>query len=286
MTDQEMTDMHEHTNMIGSDDMLASDADPLNDRLPLELPLEPFEGMEFASIEDVKKYYTRYARNKGFSFRMGRVTKSRTDGRVTGQEILCSKEGFRSQKNLKKENGSLIVHDQTRVGCKALLYIKKSEDRWTVSRFVRDHNHELFSPNSSQFLRVHRSKTKVQKKLIDVLDDSGIGPSKIASMLCTESGGVDNVGFSQQDVINYLTVKRQKQLENGDAQLMLLYFKNCQLKNPGFFYAFQIDAEGKLTNCFWVDSRSRMAYKYFGDVVTFETKEWIGFGYALISVVE
>lgn len=132
MTDQEMTDMHEHTNMIGSDDMLASDADPLNDRLPLELPLEPFEGMEFTSIEDVKKYYTRYARNKGFSFRMGRVTKSRTDGRVIGQEILCSKEGFRSQKNLKKENGSLIVHGQTRVGCKALLYIKKSEDRWTV----------------------------------------------------------------------------------------------------------------------------------------------------------
>ena len=110
----------------------------------------------------------------------------------------------------------------------------------------------------------------MQKKLIDVLHDSGIGPSKIASVLCTESGGVDNVGFSQQDVINYLSVKRQKQLENGDAHLMLSYFKNCQLKNPGFFYAFQMDAKGKLANCFWVDSRSRMAYKYFGYVVTFD----------------
>ena len=50
-----------------------------------------------------------------------------------------------------------------------------------------------------------------------MLDDSGICPSKRASMLCTESRGVDNVGFSQQDVVNYLSVKRQKQLENGDA---------------------------------------------------------------------
>jgi hypothetical protein len=31
-----------------------------------------------------------------------------------------------------------------------------------------------------------------------------------------------------------------------------------------------MDADGKLANCFWVDSRSRMAYKYFGDVVTFD----------------
>jgi len=51
---------------------------------------------------------------------------------------------------------------------------------------------------------------------------------------------------------------------------MLSYFKNCQLKNRGFFYAFQVDVEGKLANCFWVDSRSRMTYKYFGDVVTFD----------------
>ncbi|CAJ2645475.1 unnamed protein product [Trifolium pratense] len=201
---------------------------------------------------------------------MGRVTKSRTDGVVIGQQILCSKEGLRSKKNLKKENGSLIVHDETRVGCKAMLYIKKKEERWVISRFIKDHNHELFSPRSSQFLRVHRKKTKVQKKLIDVLDDSGLGPSQIASVLYTESGGVDNVGISQQDVINYLSGKRQKQMEAGDAQLMLSYFKNCQLKNPGFFYAFQMDADGKLANCFWVDSRSRMAYKYFGDVVTFD----------------
>jgi hypothetical protein len=65
-----------------------------------------------------------------------------------------------------------------------MLYIKKNEEKWIVSRFVKDYNHELFSPRSSQFLRVHRKKTKVQKKLIDVLDDSGIGPSKTLQENC------------------------------------------------------------------------------------------------------
>jgi len=95
MTDQEMTYMHKHTTMIG--DILARDAYPLNDRLPLKLPLEPFEGMEFTSIEDVQNNYERYARNKGCSFRMGCVAKSRS-GRVIGRKILCFKEWFRTKK--------------------------------------------------------------------------------------------------------------------------------------------------------------------------------------------
>ncbi|XP_024633536.1 uncharacterized protein [Medicago truncatula] len=94
LADQEMTDMHENTTMPGCDDDIlesALDADPLNDRLSSEIPSEPFEGMDFASIEDVKNYYVRYAKSKGFSFRMG---KSRTNGMVIGQEIVCSKEGL------------------------------------------------------------------------------------------------------------------------------------------------------------------------------------------------
>ncbi|XP_050914753.1 protein FAR1-RELATED SEQUENCE 5 [Lathyrus oleraceus] len=267
-----MQNIHEDSTIVSSDDMLESvvGIDPLNSRLPTEPPLEPYEGMEFASIEETRIYYTRYAKNTGFSFRMGRVTKSRTNGMIIGREFLCSKEGFRAKKYVKEESNSIIVHNETMVGCKEMLYLKKNGEIWIVSRFVRDHNHELFSPKSSQFLRVHRKKTNVQKKIIDVFHDSGLGPSKIRSVLCTESGGVDNVRFSPQDVINYLTEKRQKKLENGDAQMMLSYFKSCQLKNPGFFYAFQMEAEGILANCFWVDSRSKMAYKYFGDVVTFD----------------
>ncbi|KAF3653472.1 hypothetical protein FXO38_15630 [Capsicum annuum] len=42
------------------------------------------------------------------------------------------------------------------------------------------------------------------------------------------------------------------------------------ISNPGFFYAIQIDVDGRLANCFWVDARSRIAYKNFGEVVVFD----------------
>lgn len=149
-----MQNVHEDSTIVSSDDMLESvvDIDPLNSRLPTEPPLEPYEGMEFASIEEMRIYYTRYAKNKGFSFRMGRVTKSRTNGMVIGQEFIYSREGFWAKIYVKEESNSIIVHDETRVRCKTMLYLKKNGEIWIVSRFVRDHNHELFSPRSSQFL--------------------------------------------------------------------------------------------------------------------------------------
>ncbi|KAG2727384.1 hypothetical protein I3760_01G155000 [Carya illinoinensis] len=44
-----------------------------------------------------------------------------------------------------------------------------------------------------------------------------------------------------------------------------------QYKNPGFFALMDLDDDGRLKNVFWADPRSRAAYQYFGDVVTFDT---------------
>ncbi|OMP04680.1 hypothetical protein CCACVL1_02146 [Corchorus capsularis] len=234
--------------------------------------LEPYNGMEFESLEEGLEYYTKYAKHKGFGIRRSRVTKSRRTQVIIGQEFVCSKEGHRAKKYVNREDRTQAAPDETRTGCKAMIYVSKKVgvDRWIISRFTRDHNHELATPKSASFLRAHRKRTRAQRNLIDVLDDSGVRPSRIMLVLATESGGIDKVGLTERDIQNYLSNKRQKQLEKGDAQLMLTYFRECQSKNPGFFYAIQMDAEGKLANCFWADSRSRIAYKYFGDAVTFD----------------
>lgn len=100
-----MQNIQEDSTIVSSDDMLESvnGIDPLNSRLPSEPPLEPYEGMEFASIEETGIYYTRYAKNKSFSFCMGRVTKSRTNGMIIGREFLCSNEGFRAKKTCERK---------------------------------------------------------------------------------------------------------------------------------------------------------------------------------------
>ena len=37
------------------------------------------------------------------------------------------------------------------------------------------------------------------------------------------------------------------------------------------FFSIDLDEEDRLKNVFWADARSRAAYKYFGDVITFDT---------------
>lgn len=97
-------------------DLIPIEVKHLNIGLSLESPLKPYERMKFTSIErmkftsieDAKNDYTRYAKIKGFSFCMGCITKSRTNGMIIGQEIVCSKEESQAKKYAERENRSLV----------------------------------------------------------------------------------------------------------------------------------------------------------------------------------
>ncbi|PHT64447.1 hypothetical protein T459_31798 [Capsicum annuum] len=69
----------------------------------------PYIDKEFQSLDDSFKFYLDYAHHTNFN-------KS-----IIGQEFLCSKEEFRSKKDLERNKSQ----DETREGCKALLYISK-----------------------------------------------------------------------------------------------------------------------------------------------------------------
>ncbi|KAL3524579.1 hypothetical protein ACH5RR_012951 [Cinchona calisaya] len=188
-------------------------------------------GMEFQSMDDAFKSYSDYAHNRGFNVRKHRVILLRKDKSVIGQEFVCSKQGFRSKKYSQGE----MPQDQTREGCRALVYVsKKEEAKWIFTRIDLQHNHKLASPYSKKFLRSKRKRTETQRNLIDVLDESVVRPSKIVSVLATQAGGVENLSLIDHDIC-YLRTKRQKQLEKGDAQLMLQYFQKQQSENRGSF---------------------------------------------------
>ena len=52
---------------------------------------------------------------------------------------------------------------------------------------------------------------------------------------------------------------------------LLKYFQKKQAECNGFFFSIDLDEEERLKNVFWADLRSRVAYKYFGDVIAFNT---------------
>ncbi|KAK4268082.1 hypothetical protein QN277_024786 [Acacia crassicarpa] len=56
-------------------------------------------------------------------------------------------------------------------------------------------------------------------------------------------------------------------LDVEDAHLMIEYFVSMQSDNPNFFYAIDLDDNKCLRNVFWVDSKGRLDYQNFSDVV-------------------
>ncbi|CAN6289995.1 unnamed protein product [Urochloa humidicola] len=108
---------------------------------------EPFEGMEFESEEAAKLFYVNYARLNGFRARISRYCRSRRDNSIISRQIVCSKEGFRevrTKKVMADEGKTKRPRMITRVGCKAMIVVKKmNSGKWMVSKFEKEHNHSL-----------------------------------------------------------------------------------------------------------------------------------------------
>ncbi|KAG6699806.1 hypothetical protein I3842_08G081800 [Carya illinoinensis] len=232
-------------------------------------PSEPFIGMLFEDVEDAQAFYKAYARRKGFAIRTNHTRLSKDDKSLCAVDYVCTREGFR-RASRKEQDRTIPEPAETKIGCKAIMGIKKDGEKWIVNKFVVGHNHILLTPRSTSFLRGHRGVSKVQKKLIMTLNESGVPTRKIMSVLSKESGGDFNVGCIGKDVENYVGNKRRKVFEEGDAQRLYCYFVDRQQKEPGFVFSMQVDKNGCMGSCFWADARSRAAYQYFGDVVTFD----------------
>ncbi|KAL6142396.1 hypothetical protein ACLB2K_060678 [Fragaria x ananassa] len=154
-------------------------------------------------------------------------------------------------------------------GCEANMRVlhDKWTSRWKVSVFSDIHNHKIVSPTRRMMMKSNKHMPDAAKDLTEAFQRQNLRISKVPSMF----GDARNIGFDNRDCYNYLRNVRHKELEYGDAQSVLNYFRKKQAENPQFFYAIQCDEDGRATNFFWVDSRSRTAYQYFGDVVTFDT---------------
>ncbi|KAL4368683.1 hypothetical protein GQ457_05G004210 [Hibiscus cannabinus] len=103
---------------------------------------EPYEGMEFESEEAAKVFYDAYATRVGFIMRVDAFRRSMRDGKVVWRRLVCNKEGFRKMRPRRSENRKHRAI--TREGCKAMIVVKiEKSGKWVVTRFVKEHNHQL-----------------------------------------------------------------------------------------------------------------------------------------------
>ncbi|XP_042418514.1 protein FAR1-RELATED SEQUENCE 5-like [Zingiber officinale] len=201
-------------------------------------PDEPALGVEFDSPEDARAFYSTYAERIGFRIRNSKSFTSRVDDTVIMRRFVCSKQGRPSKKDPFDLTKKRRNRSSSREGCNAMLQVNRRDNgRWAISRCVLDHCHSLgILPNPSPSVQKKLAKKPWELLVCPAAEthQNGLGPG----------GGV--------------------------AQSLLEYFKKMQTDNPAFFYAIQVDQNNCVSNVFWADARSRMAYSYFGDVIVFD----------------
>ncbi|KAI5430378.1 hypothetical protein KIW84_034820 [Lathyrus oleraceus] len=109
------------------------------------------------------------------------------------------------------------------------------------------------------------------RRTIQINDHAGVRINKTFQSLVKDAGGHENIPFCEKDVRNYINKERRAIGKEGDGKALISYFCKMREQNTYFFYDIDLDDDFHVRNVFWADARSRAAYEYFGDVVTFDT---------------
>ncbi|KAF5457179.1 hypothetical protein F2P56_021301 [Juglans regia] len=227
---------------------------------------EPVSGMEFNSLEDLMNYYKEYGKKRGFGV-MTKRSERGEDETVRYVTLACARGGKARNKTINVAN----PRPTGKTECKAKINaLKVADGKFRLTTVHNLHNHGL-SPKKSRFFRCNREVSESVKRVLDTNDLAGIRMNKSFGSLVVGAGGFENLPFLKKDCRNYIDKARHLRLGAGGAGVLRDYFLRMQYKNPGFFALMDLDDEGRLKNIFWADPRSRAAYQYFGDVVTFDT---------------
>ncbi|XP_074378227.1 protein FAR1-RELATED SEQUENCE 5-like [Apium graveolens] len=149
---------------------------------------------------------------------------------------------------------------------------RQNTRHWEITSLDLNYNHDVVSPSEMSLIKREQHVTAAQKNLIKSLHVSGIAPIQQMNIFGKMHGGEEQVGFLAQHLRNVVRDFRKDNLGVNHAQAGLDLLHMLEEESGGnFFIRTIIDEEGRLKCLFWVDPRSLLDYKSFGDVVAFDT---------------
>ncbi|CAN6299708.1 unnamed protein product, partial [Urochloa humidicola] len=228
--------------------------------------------MMFGSEDEGFEFYNYYAYEKGFSVRKEYCEWYNGHNERTLRKFVCSSEGFRAEKELRREVKMRRLRNIIRCGCHAKLVISQDQNtrQWYVKDFIDEHNHPMMEADISCFLRSHRRISDDQKTEIVQLLISGIRKHQIMDIMIRRYRGYDKVGFTARDLYNFCHVNKLETLFRCDAQTIMRNMVESKRRDPVFFFLYKTDGRGHLTGLLWCDFQCQMDYRAFGDVVVFD----------------
>ncbi|KAK1686125.1 hypothetical protein QYE76_046973 [Lolium multiflorum] len=234
------------------------------------VPKVPFVGMMFDTPELALQHYNRYAHHVGFSVKIESSRRCAKDGELDKFVYVCNKSGKPREEEavpVKQRNRKLTVLTD----CKAKLRVKRDGARWKVTQFVEVHTHEVIDKFAlKKYLRSHNKIPAEEKKFIDLLHEVNLTSGRIMEIMGELYGSKQNVPYNSKTVSNY-TAKLGNYDRIKDIPELLEYFEEIKKDDPRFFYKFKLDAENKVENLFWVDSKARDVYPLYNDCISFDT---------------
>lgn len=228
---------------------------------------EPRNGIEFESHEAAYSFYQEYAKSMGFTTSIKNSRRSKKSKEFIDAKFACSRYGVTPESDSASSRRSSVK----KTDCKASMHVKRRPDgKWIIHEFVKEHNHELL-PALAYHFRIHRNVKLAEKNNIDILNAVSERTRKMYVEMSRQTGGYQSLGSVQTDIYNQFDKGRHLVVDDGDAQILLEYFKRIKKENPNFFYAIDLNEDQRLRNLFWVDAKSRNDYMSFNDVVSLDT---------------
>jgi hypothetical protein len=195
---------------------------------------EPHTDMEFNTREEARDFYISYGRRRGFTVRTHHNRRSRIDNIVIGQEFVCSKEGFREKKYVTRKDRVLPPPPTTREGCNAMMRVAFSRLRdggkWVVTKFVKDHNHTLLSPNkvpwracSKSLISQDEKDQRIRELTLELHNEKQrckrrctVYKEQICSLLKYVEEHTDGLSRSVQDIVKNVKEFENKLVDDSD----------------------------------------------------------------------
>lgn len=193
-----------------------------------EKTVEPYIGTVFNSRDEARESYITYGRYTGFSVRIHHNRRSRTTNMVIGQDFVCSREGYREKKYVHRKDRVLPAPPMTRDGCPAMLRVALRDGvKWIVTKFVKDHNHSLMSPNKvplrgsgKNLISQDEKDQKIRELTLELYNQRqrckrqcAAYQEQIQTLLKHIEEHTDHLSRSVQDI-----VQRVKELENEELE--------------------------------------------------------------------
>nr|XP_017227957.1 PREDICTED: protein FAR1-RELATED SEQUENCE 5-like [Daucus carota subsp. sativus] len=223
-------------------------------------------------------FYRDYGRRVGFEVIIRTTHRRVKSRRICSRLYICRKGGRIVPKSLDEDTDvQKRRRNRDSIGrthCLARMYVvhRQKLKKWEVTSVYLKHNHTMISKDEVLFMHRPRNITLVIRQLMITLNKSGIGPSKTLNVLGELTGGLENIGFGNQDVRNVLRDIQHYVFHSSDALEVLALLRELKRNSQGeFFYKVDVDEENHVRAMLWVDLRSVNAYKNFGDVVFYST---------------